>query len=78
MNIHTAFKYYESLCNQRARLLNDLTFLMRRRDSKIIPKGLKMKCKSNTYSCKRIMKHTGISLVKEQIHAVDERTTCEC
>ena len=47
-NTHATFKRYERFCNQRARLLNNLTFLKRCRDNKIIPNGLKFKCNFNT------------------------------
>ncbi len=38
---HLTFKRLDRLTNQRSRLINNLAFLKRCRDNKVVPKGLR-------------------------------------
>ena len=47
--IHSAFKIIDRLTNQGSRLVNNLIFLKRCQDNKVLPKGLRI---SNKYYTK--------------------------
>ncbi len=64
---HISFKRLDRLTNQRSRLINNLAFLKRCRDNKVVPKGLRISNNHHTeYACK-ILKKAELALVRERI-----------
>jgi hypothetical protein len=80
--IHSAFKRLDRLTNQRSRLrfVNNLAFLKRCRDNKVVPKGLRISTKYHTNYVRKIMMKAELALVRvriawtrRQLCRVDER-----
>jgi hypothetical protein len=65
--IHSAFKRLDRLTNQRSRLVNNLAFLKRCRDNKVVPKGLRISTKYHTKYARKIMMKAELALVRERI-----------
>ena len=75
--INTAFRNLEKAQQKLCREQNSLTFLMRCRDQKIIPNGLRLKTPSSSQRASRICKRASLALVREQIdhHRQQKRFT---
>jgi hypothetical protein len=52
---------------QRSRLVNNLAFLKRCRDNKVVPKGLRISTKYHTKYARKIMMKAELALVRERI-----------
>jgi hypothetical protein len=65
--IHSAFKRLDRLTNQRSRLVNNLAFLKRCLDNKVVPKGLRISTKYYTKYARKIMMKPELALVRERI-----------
>ena len=66
--IHRSIRRLEELRKEKARLLSDLAFLLRCRDSDTIPTFAKIKSSVKSSAVDRLLRRTGLALVRERIH----------
>ena len=66
-SVLTSFKRLDRLTNQRSRLINNLAFLKRCRDNKVVPKGLRISNNYHTEYARKILKKAELALVRERI-----------
>ena len=65
-SVHPSFKRLDRLTNQRSRLINNLTFLKKCRDNKVVPKGLRILNKHLTEQARKILKKAKMALARER------------